>query len=701
MKKWILAFGLMMGMMQSSHADDCQGAMTATLNNMNDAANYGKAVANNCKDQAIKSTIEQNATRIAQEVDANYDHSNAQYYDKDLNVSLFAGNQKVNKCSGDLSGLSNKDKADCEAVEFAAKSGNQRPQYTINKDKDPLINDSKDTINQANITGKQNFCRVVKQKVPATYERKQCMVTTGTQHETCKDTASTKGCIEETNEYRVSAGGILKGSDRIVVTSELPTRMFFGGKRLNMQLNGHDRHRVGAHVAEYGFVIKNLEAMDRAVITRYYRDDGLRVWVNGHLIIDDGYGREAVRTAHPNKDIKPYLQEGSNTIKVDLYNNTRHAILDLQLDIPVWRGCTPSIQSTCSVRQKSPMACQVKRAYCQEPSTKDFSELTGILDGKAMGMCKTKVYELTCSSELNVSECSKTETQGCEQIGSECTEKDAQGRCLTYNQIYQCQKTPERVVETTQCEEMLCHGDNCVPQKADADGDFGMAIAMLETQRQAGMYGKTPRGYNIFDGDPSVCSVKVLAGHNLMSCCKEISTGDKFKNRTQGGNTVTYGNEPNTPLTDPRGSQYVYDKVFDQNETLSVIQSTATLGWLQCNNEEKTLAIKRGSGLCEYSHEWCSKKTFFGSCIEKKRQYCCFRSVLAKVINKQGNAQLGKGGCDGFTLEELQKLDFSKMDFSEFINQIVPADIDVDIRKKQVGQSIEKKFSKEVNYYDR
>ncbi|ANB92574.1 hypothetical protein MOVS_10795 (plasmid) [Moraxella ovis] len=690
---------------QAAQANDCQGAMTATINSMDDAIRYGKAVGDNCKGLTQSSVSANNAAAVAQSIDANYsNHTSTQYYDRDLNVSLRAGNSKIAKCSGDISALSDRDKADCEAVEFAAKNGEQRPKYNLDYENDPLIDSSKDQINNAKIEDGQNFCRVVRNVVPATYEQKQCLVTSGTHEASCQDTVNLSGCIVPTAQYRVADGGVVKGSTRVQRASELPTNIEFGDKALQLTMMGHGRRRLGPHVAEYAFEIKNLNQIDRAVIARYYRDDGLRVWVNDTLVIDDGYGIQAVSTVHPNKDLKPFLKEGINIIKADLFNNTRDAILHLTVDIPVFKGCEKTFNTTCTTAHQNPNVCQLVKKTCVEPSQEPLAGILGSVDREPLGSCKKQTYEMVCAGELNVSECSSLDTQGCEQISSECTERDGSGKCVTYNQTYQCKKTEERVTETRQCEQQLCNGDNCIGNPPpEADGDFGKAIAIMEAQRQAGTYGKTPTGYNIFDGDPSVCSVKVLAGHSVMSCCKAISTGDKFQNRTQGiGATQTYGNNPNQPAIDDRGSKYVYDNVFDQNKTVAVIQSAATLGWLQCNNEEKVLAIKRGSGLCEYSHEWCSKKTFFGSCLEKKRQYCCYRSTLARIINKQGRQQLGKGaGCNGFTLDELQRLDFSRMDLSEFINEIVPADIDVEQRKRQVQQTVKKSFNSGVNYYDR
>lgn len=81
---------------------------------------------------------------------------------------------------------------------------------------------------------------------------------------------------------------------------------------------------------------------------------------------------------------------------------------------------------------------------------------------------------------------------------------------------------------------------------------------------------------------------------------------------------------------------------------------------------------------CHYVGSYCSKKIKFIGCVQKKKTYCCFSSPLARIIQEQGRPQLGKGwgdpknpDCSGFTIDEFQKLDFSKIDFSEWVNMIV------------------------------
>jgi conjugal transfer mating pair stabilization protein TraN len=53
--------------------------------------------------------------------------------------------------------------------------------------------------------------------------------------------------------------------------------------------------------------------------------------------------------------------------------------------------------------------------------------------------------------------------------------------------------------------------------------------------------------------------------------------------------------------------------------------------------------------------------------------------MLARIVNEQGRVQIGKGwggaqspDCSGFTVAQLQTLDFAAMDLSEFYASLVP-----------------------------
>jgi conjugal transfer mating pair stabilization protein TraN len=103
---------------------------------------------------------------------------------------------------------------------------------------------------------------------------------------------------------------------------------------------------------------------------------------------------------------------------------------------------------------------------------------------------------------------------------------------------------------------------------------------------------------------------------------------------------------------------------------------------LSCDQDDQMVAMRKSSRLCTYLGSYCSKK-FLGACLNKKESYCCFNSRLSRIINEQGRGQIGKGfgsakspNCTGFTPEELQSLDFGRMDLSEFYSEIQPKTLD-------------------------
>lgn len=112
-------------------------------------------------------------------------------------------------------------------------------------------------------------------------------------------------------------------------------------------------------------------------------------------------------------------------------------------------------------------------------------------------------------------------------------------------------------------------------------------------------------------------------------------------------------------------------------------------GLLSCSDAEQVTAMKRDARLCVEFGDYCSSCIrAFGrcvACLERTRSYCCFNSHLARIINEQGRAQVGKTwgsdtarspDCSGFAVAELQRLDFSRMDLSEFYAEISPMLLD-------------------------
>jgi conjugal transfer mating pair stabilization protein TraN len=114
-----------------------------------------------------------------------------------------------------------------------------------------------------------------------------------------------------------------------------------------------------------------------------------------------------------------------------------------------------------------------------------------------------------------------------------------------------------------------------------------------------------------------------------------------------------------------------------------------------CDQQDMETGMLRGSGMCHEVGTYCSSR-ILGICIQKARGHCCFNTKLGRIIQEQGRPQLaafnslGWGTpdhpyCRGFSAEEFQALDFSRMDLSEYYSDIearAQSDIQIDMKEK-------------------
>lgn len=117
-----------------------------------------------------------------------------------------------------------------------------------------------------------------------------------------------------------------------------------------------------------------------------------------------------------------------------------------------------------------------------------------------------------------------------------------------------------------------------------------------------------------------------------------------------------------------------------------------------CDKQDILTSTYKESGYCHYVGSKCIKKLPLVGCVQKAKVYCCFNSKLARIIHEQGRPQLAnfQGNlwgsakhpiCRGFTPEEFQALDFSKMDLSEYY-----ADIE-----RNMTENLQQKITTQIN----
>lgn len=155
------------------------------------------------------------------------------------------------------------------------------------------------------------------------------------------------------------------------------------------------------------------------------------------------------------------------------------------------------------------------------------------------------------------------------------------------------------------------------------------------------------------------------------------------------------------------GSLGSFNFYFDPYALAAAVVLQMLSEWLSCAEAEQLLAMHRDAHLCVHVGSFCSRRVpILKTCIEQTQSHCCFNSRLARIIHEQGRAQVGRGwgsgkrpDCSGFTPDEFAQIDFSRIDLSEFIAEVV-ASVRVP-SASAIGQNVQSTVQQRVQSYYR
>ncbi len=131
--------------------------------------------------------------------------------------------------------------------------------------------------------------------------------------------------------------------------------------------------------------------------------------------------------------------------------------------------------------------------------------------------------------------------------------------------------------------------------------------------------------------------------------------------------------------------------------------SGALIGLGDCSAEERELAEERNAGNTHYLGKYCSKRTFFGTCVRRSRAWCVFGSKLGRILQQQGRAQLGLGwsSCRGFTVAEIEGIDFASLDLSEFTENLMDGSMEPTVSLPDAGDTGDSMRTRIRDFYSR
>ncbi len=130
--------------------------------------------------------------------------------------------------------------------------------------------------------------------------------------------------------------------------------------------------------------------------------------------------------------------------------------------------------------------------------------------------------------------------------------------------------------------------------------------------------------------------------------------------------------------------------------------SGALVGLAGCSRAERLLAEERHAGNTHYLGRRCTRR-IFGVCVRRERSWCVFGSKLGRILQEAARSQLGIGwgSCRGFTVAEMERIDFEAVDLSEFTEDLVDGSREPSIELPEAGQAGEVMRTRIRDFYQR
>lgn len=265
--------------------------------------------------------------------------------------------------------------------------------------------------------------------------------------------------------------------------------------------------------------------------------------------------------------------------------------------------------------------CNIIQTICLDSSSRTYY-------GQSYSRPCWREKVIVALPEEKTNTCSECRRQGCIEIDAKCTKTAPDGSCETWTKRYRC---PTHVAQRFQSSQDGIHcidGGNLVKQPTKYD-DMASSLAQLQVLSEIRKDITDWTNPAVFKGNCHKCKKNVL-GNLLYDCCF-----------AKAGFAVD-------------------------------------LGLTSCNAEERQLGQLRAEGKCHYVGSYSNQLLDILWKSSDTHVYCCFTSKLIAILQREARKQLNKTfgtaenpDCDGFTMDEIERLDFSKLDLSELFDEIM------------------------------
>jgi len=241
----------------------------------------------------------------------------------------------------------------------------------------------------------------------------------------------------------------------------------------------------------------------------------------------------------------------------------------------------------------------------------------------------TRIYQCGFPDDSKDS-CSHMDLEGCAKVSRECTTVLDIGRtrvCKVYTNTYRCPLKKILLPSLVPGQQGFCLSGDCLPTQRSSNNQIFNALSKLEILRQMQKQIASVGTIQIFKGETQSCTTNF--GGGFKDCCKGM-----------------------------RGFG------------LSLKLARA------CSADEHALADARAQGRAVPIGSYVKNK-HLGINFSKAQVFCTFPTKIARIFQVEARKQLRLGwgeakspNCRGLSVEELQRLDFSRMDLSELYTEL-------------------------------
>jgi hypothetical protein len=286
--------------------------------------------------------------------------------------------------------------------------------------------------------------------------------------------------------------------------------------------------------------------------------------------------------------------------------------------------------------------CDLKQEVTGQPETREINDESVHREY----WHTTRIY--TCGF-LNITQnsCFAMDLEGCTEAGlkqcnpspyaspyAKATEdrsgdnSNQAGVCASYTHTYRCPKDKIQLPNLQLSPDGFCLDCSCLTTNRGSNHNLMQALSKLEMFRQMQEQVSNGKDISIFKGNPQTCTINF--GGAFKDCCKAMKgVGIKFKVARQ------------------------------------------------CTADEQALAAANAEGRTVYIGAYTKNKVA-GVKTSKARAFCSFPSKIARIFQQEARRQLKidwgsdlkNPNCRGLSIQELQSLDFNKMDLSELFEEL-------------------------------